>query len=186
MKNCVTVTVSIPWLENMATDAYKELYSILFKMSQDNSSISHQEARYMVAAMSIKQAVYSYEILPAEMDFSAYTNISKYVPGKHVDVQLSKIGDHIQTGPKDDIKYYNFMSASFDNGQMTSQTIGHMEPDEGAEVEDQLVLSDQQMKLKFTALKGVAVKQASRNVIKTPVINTGIPSVIKETPAFSL
>ena len=70
---------------------------------------------------------------------------------------------------------------------MDSQIVGHMEPMEGALIEDYVILTGAQMKSKLSSLKNVAVSEAAKYVPKAPVLNPDLVHQAEaETADFSL
>lgn len=171
MRNQVTVTVSIPWIENISESDYKTVYNQILSIARNESSISHTEANHLISGMTQRKKTYSYDVSPDEINFQSYANLSQYVPDKALTVQIGKVGTHVQTGPQDDAKYYNIVFANFSNGKMDNQIIGHMEPTEGALIENYVTLTGTQMKSKLSSLKNVAVSEAAKHAPKAPVLN---------------
>lgn len=174
MKNEVTVTLSMPWMDTLDPAKFDTLYHDMFDMAKDTSALSYVEAGHVVSAMAQKKAEYSYDTPPADIDFDAYANLSRYVPDGVLEVRISKVGEHIHAGPRDDARYYNVILAEFKSGRMESQVLGHLEPD--CEIEDAVTLTGQQMKSKFLSLRTVAQAEAEKHaeIRQAPVLNEEI------------
>lgn len=186
MRNQVTVTIFMPWLAGMQKEEYDSVYGTLFDIANDSSSLSHIEAKHLIAGMSAKNTSYSYETSPADVDFSAYANISRYVPGKQLSIQVGKTGSHVQTGPRDDVKYYNIVQSEFDDGHIIKQAMGHLEANEGASLENAVILTGQQTKPRLLSFQKVAMDEVTRQAPKVPVLNAQIIQQKETTVDFSL
>lgn len=187
MKNQVTVVLSMPWVMDMKQEDYKQLYDQLFSIAHDDTCIGHTEANYLISGMTAKHKTYSYETSASDVDFAAYADLSRYVPDKKLKIQVGKIGPHVQTGQRDDERYYNVVLIDFDDGQMTQQIVGHMDGTEGALIQDYKTLTGQQMRSKLSALKSVAVSEAKSHVRQAPVLNPElVSSHSEETADFAL
>lgn len=171
MKNQVTVVLSMPWIVDMKQDDYKQLYDRLFSIARDNMCIGHTEANYLISGMTAKHKTYSYETAASDVDFAAYADLSQYVPDRKLKIQVGKIGPHVQTGQRDDDRYYNVVLIDFDDGKMTQQIVGHMDGTEGALIQDYVTLTGSQMRSKLSAFKSVAVSEAKSHVRQAPVLN---------------
>ena len=89
--------------------------------------------------------------------------------------------------PFDIAKYYNIVLANLSDGKMNSQIVGHMEPTEGALIEDYVTLTGAQMKSKLSSLKNIAVSEAIKHAPKAPVLNPDLVHQAEtETADFSL
>lgn len=187
MRNQVTVIVSIPWIENISKSDYKNLYDQILSIAHNESSVSYAEANHLISGMTQRKKTYSYDASPDEINFQSYANLSQYVPDKALTIQIGKVGTHVQTGPRDDAKYYNIVLANFSDGKMDSQIVGHMEPTEDALIEDYVTLTGAQMKSKLSSLKNVAVSEAAKHAPKAPVLNPDLVHQAEaETADFSL
>lgn len=180
MKNQVTVVLSMPWVMDMKQDDYKQLYDQLFSIAHDDTCIGHTEANYLISGMTAKHKTYSYETSASDVDFAAYADLSRYVPDRKLKIQVGKIGPHVQTGQRDDDRYYNIVLIDFDDGRMTQQIVGHMDGTEGALIQDYVTLTGSQMRSKLSALKSVAVSEAKSHVRQAPVLNPELTPEHKE------
>lgn len=159
MKNQVTVTVKMPWILNLQDDEYRKLYTAVHGISKDVANRYRQEARYMVAGMSLKRSEYSYEAVPSEVNLGAYAYISQRIHDHDLDVQVSKSGEHVQTGPKNDVKYYNYVDTCFADGKIKSQGIGHLD----GNVTDFIPSDSSHFRLDIKSMKDFAVSNALNN-----------------------
>lgn len=185
MKNVVTVTVKMPWLPQLNNEEYRRVYSNMMRMARDDNQISHAEAGHLVSGLQSKKEVYSYDEMSSNINLNAYADLSLYVPGQELCVQISKSGEHVQTDPKTDAKYYNAAVIQFADGRLKSQTIGHLEAS-GDTIEDAVKLEGADMKRRFQDLQEVVMGEVSKNVaLQTkPVPQVAIKE--NENPTFSL
>lgn len=185
MKNMVTVTVKMPWLSQISDEEYRRIYMNMMRMARDDNQICHAEAGHIITGMQKKDDNYSYDEVSTNINFDAYADLSLHVPGQELYVQISKSGEHVQTDPKTDARYYNVAVAQFGDGKLKAQLLGHLE-EPGNLISDAVRLEGSEMKRRFADLKEVVLEEAAKNVAEQtkPIPQVGAKEQTGET--FSL
>lgn len=163
MQNQVTVTLFLPWISDFPKTERETLYKQVAGIAHDSKHASHSEANRLLSALTVKRETYSYEEDSANLRFKSYTELSKLLPNQELQVRVTKVGPHIQSGTKSDVTYYNAIQADYVSGQMISQTIGHVDAITDNDVVDSVTLSGSSVCQTLAMLKTVAVSEAAKH-----------------------
>ena len=163
MQNQVTVTLFLPWISDLSKTDHEKLYKQIAGIAHDSKHASSLEANRLLSALTVKREIYNYETDAVSVRFKAYAELSKLLPNQDLQVRVTKVGPHIQSGTKSDVTYYNAVQADYASGQMVSQTVGHVDDITDTNVVDSVTLSGSSVCQTLAMLKTVAVSEAAKH-----------------------